>query len=106
MHDDGNNPKSLTIGDRGKSRNASESGRTHVQSLFQRIKARRGAKKAIIAVAASMLTAMYHMLKNRVPYKELGLQHFDQRNRTETAHRLVRRLQQMGYAIELAAQPA
>jgi transposase len=79
---------------------------SYLKSLFQRIKARRGAKKAIIAVAASMLRSMYHMLKNHEPYKELGAQHFAERNRTQTAHRLVKRLKQMGYTIELSAQPA
>lgn len=41
--------------------------------------ARRGAKKAIFAVAASMLTAAYHMLKNGVEYRDLGAEHFERR---------------------------
>ena len=43
-----------------------------LQAQFHRLRSRRGAKKAILAVAASMLTAAYHMLKNGVEYKDLG----------------------------------
>ena len=49
---------------------------SYLQAQFLRLKARRGAKKAIIAVAASMLTAAYHMLKNGLEYRDLGAQHF------------------------------
>lgn len=79
---------------------------SYLQAQFQRIKARRGAKKAVIAVAASILTAAYHMLKDGVPYKDLGPRHFDQRNRTRTICGLVRRLQEMGCTLKMAPQPA
>ena len=46
---------------------------SYLQAQFLRLKARRGAKKAILAVAASMLTAAYHMLKNGVEYQDLGV---------------------------------
>jgi len=71
-----------------------------------RIKARRGAKKAIIAVAASRLTAAYHVLRDRLPDKDLRARHFDQCNRTKTIYRLVRRLQDMGCTLQLDAIPA
>jgi transposase len=45
---------------------------TYLQAQFHRLRSRRGAKKAILAVAASMLTAAYHMLKNGMPYRDLG----------------------------------
>jgi hypothetical protein len=44
----------------------------YLQAQFLRLRARRGAKKAILAVAASMLTAAYHMLKNSAEYQDLG----------------------------------
>jgi hypothetical protein len=47
---------------------------------FHRIKARRNSKKAIIAVAASILTAIYHMLKDGTMYKDLGRNHLDRRS--------------------------
>jgi transposase len=49
---------------------------SYLQAQFLRLKARRGAKKAILAVAASMLNAAWHMLKDRVEYKDLGADHF------------------------------
>jgi transposase len=76
---------------------------SYLQAQFLRLRARRGAKKAILAVAASMLTAAYSMLKNRAPYRDLGAGHFDRMDRAKAAHRLVRRLAQLGYAVELRA---
>jgi transposase len=52
---------------------------SYLQAQFYRIKARRGPKKAIMAVAASILTAIYHMLKDGTMYKDLGRNHFDRR---------------------------
>jgi hypothetical protein len=51
-----------------------------LQAQFYRIKVRRGPKKAIMAVAASILTAIYHMLKDGTMYKDLGRDHFDRRS--------------------------
>src|SRR4051794_11929328 len=45
---------------------------TYLHALFQRLKARRGPRKAIVAVAAAMLTAIYHMLKRGAAYHDLG----------------------------------
>jgi transposase len=77
---------------------------SYLQAQFHRIRARRGAKKAIIAVAASMLTAAWHMLRNQTPWRELGAAHFDRADPTKTANRLIRRLQQIGYKV--TATPA
>jgi hypothetical protein len=57
-----------------------------LRAQFYRIKARRGAKKAIMAVAASILTAIYHMLKDGTTYQDLGPHHFDRRS--EAQHRV------------------
>jgi transposase len=71
----------------------------YLQAQFRRLRARRGAKKAIVAVAASMLTAAWHMLRDGTEWHELGATHFDCADSHKTAHRLIRRLQQMGYAV-------
>ena len=52
---------------------------SYLQAQFHRLRARRGAKKAIGAVAASILTAAYHMLKDGTFYQDLGADHFDRR---------------------------
>lgn len=79
---------------------------SYLQSQFLRLKARRGAKKAILAVAASMLTAAYHMLKNGVEYHDLGADHFTRRDRSKAILRLVRRLNDLGCDVQLTHQAA
>jgi hypothetical protein len=68
-----------------------------------RIKGRRGPKKAIMAVAASILTAAYHMLKHGVEYSDLGPDHFDRLEGDKRLRRLVRKIEDLGYAVELKA---
>lgn len=74
---------------------------SYLQAQFHRLRARRGAKKAILAVAASMLTAAYHMLKNRAEYKDLGAGHFARRDRAKMIQRLVRRINDLGCQVQL-----
>ncbi|TAN56727.1 MAG: IS110 family transposase [Betaproteobacteria bacterium] len=74
---------------------------SYLQAQFHRLRARRGAKKAIIAVAASMLTAAWHMLRNGTEWHDLGAAHFDRADAQKTATRLIRRLQQIGYTVQL-----
>lgn len=76
---------------------------TYLQAQFQRIRARRGAKKAILAVAASMLTAAYYILKEESEYHDLGADYFQRRGREKAAYRLVTRLRNMGYEVALTA---
>jgi transposase len=74
---------------------------SYLQAQFHRLRARRGAKKAIGAVAASILTAAYHMLKNGTLYEDLGPSHFDKRAKDKHVHRLINRLRNLGFAVEI-----
>jgi transposase len=74
---------------------------SYLQAQYLRLKSRRGPQKAICAVAASLLTSIYHMLKNGVPYADLGAEHFNKRASKSHAHRLVRQLERLGYAVNL-----
>ena len=76
---------------------------TYLRAQFLRLKSRRGPKKAILAVASSMLTAAYHMLKHDLDYRDLGADHFDRRDKTKLAHRLLQRLQELGLTVEVRA---
>lgn len=78
----------------------------YFHAQFLRIKARRGAKKAIVAVAASMLTAAYHILKNGTEYRDLGAQHFTQRDRSKLINRFLRRLKDLGCDVQVTEQAA
>lgn len=77
---------------------------TYLRAQFHRLKTRRGPKKAIIAVAASMLTSAYHMLLNEVPYHDLGGSYFDRRDCSGVVRRLKRRIESLGFKVEV--QPA
>jgi transposase len=79
---------------------------SYLQAQFHRLRSRRGAKKAILAVAASMLTAAYHMLKNGIPYRDLGADHFSSRDRSQAILRLVRRLNDLGCEVRVTPQAA
>lgn len=74
---------------------------SYLRAQFLRLKSRRGPKKAIIAVAASMLTACYYMLRDEVPYRDLGSAHFDRRDQTKLIGRLTKRIHDLGFDIEL-----
>ena len=79
---------------------------SYLQAQFHRLRARRGAKKAILAVASSMLTAAYHMLKNGVEYQDLGASHFTRRDREKIILRLVRRINDLGCQVQVVPQAA
>jgi transposase len=79
---------------------------TYLRAQFLRIKGRRGAKKAILAVAASMLNASYFILRDHVDYRDLGPHHFDRFDRRKTIRRLVRRLEDLGCQVEISAHAA
>lgn len=79
---------------------------SYFQGQFQRLRARRGPKKAILAVASSMLTCAYHMLKTGVEYRDLGADHFARRDREKMIQRLVRRINDLGCLVQLTPQAA
>jgi len=76
---------------------------TYLRAQFLRLKARRGPKKAIVAVAASILTAAYHVLQRGVDYQDLGGDHFDRRDNAKLAKRLIARLHDLGLTVEVKA---
>jgi transposase len=80
---------------------ASRKKASYLQAQYHRLRGRRGPRKAACAVAASILTAAYHMLKDGTVYADLGPDHFDRRAKEVQARRLVRRLADLGYTAEL-----
>jgi transposase len=74
---------------------------SYYKAQFHRLRAKHGPKKAICAVAASMLTAIYHMLKNGTEHKDLGAAHFDRRSTAVKTKRLVAQLTKLGFKVEL-----
>jgi transposase len=76
---------------------------SYFQAQFLRLKARHGAKKAAIAVAASILTTVYHMLRDGTYYQDLGPEYFTRRNPAQAAARLANRIRNLGYHVEIRA---
>ena len=73
----------------------------YLHAQFVRLRARRGPQKAIIAVAASILTAVYYLLRNQVVYRDLGALYFARADKERTAQRLARRIKELGYEVEI-----
>ncbi len=77
---------------------------TYLSAQYRRLAARRGEKRAAVAVGHSILVIVYHLLERGVGYEELGPQYFEERDRQAAERRLVHRLEGMGYKVYL--QPA
>ena len=76
---------------------------SYLQTQFRRLKGRRGPKKAIVAVAASMLTAAYFMLRDETDYHDLGGRYLANRDKHRVTQRLLRRLHDLGVEVEVKA---
>ena len=73
-------------------------------AFYRRVAARRGAKRALIAVAHHMLVIAYYWLQRKQEYRELGANHFDHINPDRVRRSLVKRLERLGHVVTL--QPA
>jgi len=78
---------------------------SYLKERFWRLAARRGKKRAAVAVAHSILVAAYEMLRLRIDYRDLGADYLDQRVKTTVKRRLVRRLESLGYRVTLDVTP-
>ena len=80
---------------------ASKTKHTYLAAQDKRIAARRGKKRALIAVGHTILIIVYMWLTRQQPYQDLGAAYFDQREQQRLERRLVRRLERLGYAVSL-----
>jgi len=78
---------------------------SYFAALYRRIAARRGKKRAIVAVAHALLTVIYHMLRDGTVYHDLGPGHFDRLDRDAIVRRSIRRLERLGLRVTIE-QPA
>jgi transposase len=77
---------------------------TYLRDKFYRLKARRGYKRAAVAIAHKILVAIYHMLSQEVSYNDLGDLYLDKLNKTHLTRNLVHRLERLGYSVTLTLQ--
>ena len=80
---------------------AKRANNSYYKAQFFRLQARRGPQKAICAVAASILTAIYHMLKDATGHNDLGVAYFDRRSPEAKVKRLARQIAKLGYEVTL-----
>ncbi len=80
---------------------AARSQGTYLAAQYRRLAARRGAKRAAVAVGHSILVSVYHLLRDGEPYHDLGGHYFDERDRHAVERRLVRRLEALGHKVSL-----
>jgi transposase len=73
--------------------------------MYRGIAVRRGEKRAVIAVAQTILQAAWHVLSEGVEYKERGGDYFDRQNSEQTKIKLIRRLERLGYEVDLKPKP-
>ena len=79
----------------------SRANNTYMQAHFRRIGSRRGLKKAAVAVGHSLFVRCVELTRRGTEYHELGATYFDQRKKDAVTNRLVRRLESLGYAVDL-----
>jgi transposase len=84
---------------------ASRTKDTYLRAQFHRLRGRRGPHKAIMAVAASILTAVFHILRDGVAYRDLGADHFSRLTREGKARKLVRQLESLGFDVDIREVP-
>ena len=80
---------------------ASRTRDNYLAAHFRRLAARRGKKRAAVAVAHSILVIAYHMLRNGTEYRDLGGDYFDRRNKAQLQRNLVKRLEGLGLQVKL-----
>lgn len=85
---------------------AVRSKKSYYRALYHRLKGRRGAKKAIVAVQHAMLVALWHMLKRGVAHQDLGADYFERRHTARIRRHHIRRLEQLGYDVVLVEKAA
>lgn len=77
----------------------------YLGSQYRRLAARRGKRKAQVAVGHSILVIVYHLLTRKEPYSDLGANYFDERDRQAVTKRCVSRLEKLGFKVSLEQSP-
>lgn len=84
---------------------ASRTKDTFLKARYHRLAARRGKKRAIVAIGRSILVSVWHMLTRREPYQDLGADYYDQRRKETKVAYLTKQLTRLGFAVQLDPLP-
>jgi transposase len=85
---------------------ASRTKETWLKARYHRLAARRGKKRAIVAIGRSILVSVWHMLSKQQPYQDLGADYYDQRRKESKVTYLTKQLTRLGFAVQLDPLPA
>src|SRR5262245_30885607 len=85
---------------------ASRTKGTYFQAQYQHLARRRGRKRALVAVAHTLLVVIYHLLKDGTTYVELGPDHLGRQDPERLTQRLIKRLERLGHKVILEPRPA
>lgn len=77
--------------------------KSYLSAQYRRIRARRGGKRAAIAVAHSILTIIYHLIRDGTTYEDLGTNYFEERARDRVLHQAVKRIERLGYQVSVVS---
>jgi len=77
--------------------------KSYLSAQYRRIRARRGGKRAAIAVAHSILTIIYHLIRDGSTYEDLGTNYFEERARDRVLHQSVKRIERLGYQVSVVS---
>jgi len=80
---------------------ASRTKKTYLGAKYKRRIPRTGKKKALIAIARTMLVSIYHMIRTKQPYAELGVDYLENLYKERTIKNLKKRIENLGYSVEI-----
>ena len=80
---------------------ASHTQNNYLSAFYRRLCVRKGAPKAVLALAHHIITIVYHILVHQTEYVELGADYYDQRNKPKVVNRLLKRLANLGFEVTL-----
>jgi len=78
---------------------------TYLSAKYKRLVKRMGKKKALVAIGHNLLVIAYHIMKQRVSYKELGEDYFDRKYKQGQRARLIRKLESLGLKVTVEELP-
>mgnify|MGYP005856085561 CR=1 FL=1 len=80
---------------------ASHTKNTYLSAYYHRLASRRGRKRAVVALGHTILLIIYRILKDKTTYLDLGADYFERKNKEATVRRAIRRLEALGYSVEI-----
>ncbi len=84
-------------------RAAARTKKSYFSAQYHRLAARRGGRRAALAVAHTILVTIYHLLSRGTEYQDLGVNYFDERHQQYTIRRAVNRIERLGYKVSVEA---